>query len=351
MKRVLALCSLLLFAWALAPLAAYAQNSDGSFNLVTSPLPINLKAKPGSTVVTDIRVKNGNTNTEKLKVTLMKFNAYGEEGKPGLADREAGDDYFDWVSFSPNVFEAPSNEWITIKMTINLPKSAAFGYYYAVIFSRADEAPKPQAKQSVLVGSTAVLVLLEADVPNAKRTANIVSFSVGKKSYEFLPAEFTVKIKNSGNIHLIPTGNIFISRGGKNVAILSVNDASGNVLPGSNRIFTTAWKDGFPSYVTKEAGGKIVNDDKGKPVKSLTWDISKINNLRFGHYTARLLLAYDDGVRDVPLEASLSFWVIPWRIIGGALVIFALVITGLWSNLKKIYIRIRKRGGKHEKVS
>lgn len=351
MKRAYLLLSLLLSSVMLTPAAAFAQTNDGSFNLVTSPLPINLKGKPGTIITTDIRVKNGNQKTEKLKVTLMKFSAYGEEGKPSLADREAGDDYFDWVSFSPSVFDAAPEEWMTIKMTIILPKTAAFGYYYAAIFSRAQDAPKPQAKQSVLIGSTAVLVLLEADVPNAKRAANIASFNLNKKTYEFLPADFSIKIKNTGNIHLIPTGNIFISRGGKNIATLSVNDAAGNVLPGSNRIFTASWKDGFPSYVNKEAGGKVVTDDKGKSVTSLQWDTSKINNLRFGHYTAKLLMAYDDGSKDVPLEASISFWVIPWRILGGALVVVTLLITGLWSNLKKIYLRIRKRKVKNEKVS
>ena len=351
MKRTLSLVIVLLFSWFILPVVTYAQTNEGSFNLVTSPLPINLKAKPGTSVSADIRVKNGNAATEKLKVTLMKFNAYGEEGKPGLTDREAGDDYFDWVSFSPSVFDAPPNEWITVKMTINLPKTAAFGYYYAAIFSRANEAPKPQAKQSILIGSTAVLVLLDADVPNAKRAASIVSFSADKKSYEFLPAAFTVKIKNDGNVHLVPNGTIFISRGGKTVAALSINDAAGNVLPGSNRIFTASWKDGFPSYVTKEADGKVVTDKNGNAVQSLKWDMSKLNNLRFGKYTARLLAVYDDGTKDVPLEATVSFWVIPWRIIGGFLIIAALVITGLWSNLKKLYARIRKLKGKHEKTS
>ncbi len=292
-----------------------AQANDGSFNLVTSPLPINLKAKPGTSVTTDIRVKNGNTTTEKLKVTLMKFTAFGDEGKPGLADRETADDYFDWVSFSPDIFDARPDEWVTVRMTINLSKSAAFGYYYAAVFSRANEPAKPKDKQNVIVGSTAVLVLLDADVPNAKREVNVISFSADKKSYEFLPATFTIKLKNTGNVHVIPTGNIFITRGGKSVATLSVNSASGNILPGSNRIFTTAWDEGFPVYAQKEAGGKVLLDNNGKPSQSLSWDLSKVSKLRFGHYNARLLMAYDDGIRDVPLEANLSFWIVPWRLI------------------------------------
>jgi len=315
---------------------ASAQTTEG-FNLVTSPLPINLQANPGSTVSADIKVKNGATKTEKLKVSLMKFSAYGEEGKPSIQDRAAGDDYFDWVTFSPDVFDAPPNEWITVKMTIKLPPSAAFGYYYAAVFSRANAVKPSSTKENVLVGSTAVLVLLDAKVPGAKRTATIASFSADKHLYEFLPSNFTVKVKNSGNVHLIPTGNIFIKRGSKNVATLTINSAAGNILPNSNRIFTTSWTDGFPAYSGKISNGKVVLDKDNKPVQGLKWDWSKASRLKFGRYTAHLVMAYDNGSRDVPLEATVSFWVIPVRII-----IFS-IITLVVPTALVIFLIIKNR--------
>jgi hypothetical protein len=292
----------------------------GAFNIVTSPLPISISGKPGSTLSADIRIKNGGSTTEKLKVTLMKFSAYGDEGKPAIADREPGDDYFDWVTFSPSLFDAEPNEWKTIKMTIKLPQTAAFGYYYAAAFSRANEV-KPNGKQNVLLGSTAVLVLVDAKVPNAKRSAEILSFTTNKKAYEFLPVSFGIKVRNNGNVHLVPTGNIIISRGNKEVARLSVNSASGNVLPTSNRIFNVDWGDGFPNYAARTVAGKTVLDKNGKTQTQLQWDINKISHLRFGRYTAHLIMVYDDGTKDVPLEATISFWVIPWRLLALLLII------------------------------
>src|SRR4051812_20580595 len=94
-------------------------------NLTTSPLPINLSMNPGSTTSTDLRIQNSSNKTQRIKVSLMKFSAYGESGKPALQTRQPGDDYFDWVSFSPAVFDAPPNQWMSVKMTINAPKSAA----------------------------------------------------------------------------------------------------------------------------------------------------------------------------------------------------------------------------------
>src|SRR5581483_10292385 len=126
-------------------------------DLTTSPLPISLSVLPGNSVTTDVRVKNEGATTQQLKVSLMKFTAYGESGKPALKDREPGDDYFDWVSFSPSSFSAPPGQWQTIKMTISTPKTAAFGYYYAVVFT--PQTAKPTGRGNVLIGSTAVLVL------------------------------------------------------------------------------------------------------------------------------------------------------------------------------------------------
>jgi hypothetical protein len=324
--------------------------ADTGLNLVTSPLPINLVTTPGSTVSAQLKVKNGGDQPETLNVGLMKFSAYGDEGKPRLLDREKGDDYFDWVSFSDNDFVVNPNEWKTITMNIKVPPTAAFGYYYAVTFSRKSEMNAGGPRATKVVGATATLVLLEVRVPNAVRKIEVLQFSTPQQIYEFLPVTFNIKLKNSGNVHVVPTGNIFIDRFGekKDTAILIVNDLKGNVLPDSNRIFESSWTDGFPVYQEKTTDNQtVVTDKNGKPITQLKWDFSQVPKLRWGKYTANLLLVYDDGTHDVPIEGSLSFWVIPWRIIGGGLAVLLLVLRGLYSMIrepiKKIVDRKKKR--------
>lgn len=320
--------------------APTTQAQSSGVNLTTSPLPITLSMTPGATSVTDVRVQNSSNQTQKIKVTLMKFGAYGEEGKPALQERQPGDDYFDWVSFSPSSFDAPPKQWTTVKMTIKTPKTAAFGYYYAVVFSPADQTPAGEG--NVLLGSSAVLVLLDVKSPNAKRSAKIADFSVDRKSYEFLPVDFSVRLRNDGNVHLKPGGTIYIKRGGKQVAAIPFNPGSGNILPGSYRVYTSSWDDGFPVYVAKEDNGKILTKD-GKPVRELRWDFSKLPDLKFGRYTANLLVVYDDGTRDVPLEATVSFWVVPWRlilyafiiIVGPALIVYLIMRRRFKRRLEK----------------
>ncbi len=325
------LAGLLILVIAFLPiLGARAQNSDPeALNITTSPLPISLVAQPGETVKTELRVKNSGTKPETLKVGLMKFAAYGEEGKPELKDREPGDDYFDWVSFSTTQFSALPNEWKDLTMTITIPSSAAFGYYYAVTFQRANPKNPQDAQATAILGGSATLVLLDVQSPNARRELQLTGFSTSKRTYEFLPASFTIKLKNVGNVHAAPTGTIYISRGSEQIDTIKVNDGKGNILPSSGRIFTAEWMNGFPNYEDKVANGVVVQKN-GQAEKVLSWKLSQLKNIRIGKYTAHLTMVYDDGQRDVPLDAQVDFWVIPWRalalIVGLPMLIVGIII-------------------------
>ena len=336
----------------LMPVAAGAAESK-PLNLVTSPLPISLSVAPGAVVTSDLRVKQAGPNTEHLKVTLMKFSAFGDEGKPRLLDRGPGDDYFDWVKFDKPAFDAPSNVWQNIKMTISVPKSAAFGYYYAVVFSRAgdDKAPTGEAQPTAAYnGGSAVLVLLDAKVPNAKRELSLASFATKHRVYEFLPSEFDVKLKNTGNVHAVPHGNIFIMSGNKQVASLDLNDAQGNILPGSGRLFPIEWQDGFPHNEKVTEDGKVKLDKHNNPVMHLVWSnggggASEVApHLRFGYYTAHLFAVYDDGTRDVPMEATVGFWVIPWRFLLAVLLVILLIGAGVYAATRGAVRGVRTIG-------
>ena len=314
-RRILTLGALFVFLLT-GSATAQAQSSDGSLRLVTSPLPINLITEPNTTISTPLRIQNLGTDTETLKLTLMKFKAYGSEGAPKLLDREPGDDFLNWVHFSEETFQVKPNEWKTITATFTVPNNAAFGYYYALVFSRSDEKTDVRPGETALTGGTAILVLLEAKVPNAKREVTVSNFQIEKSWYEFLPATFTVNLQNTGSVHIAPRGNLFIGREGeKEIAILEVNQDKGSILPDSGRTFTLNWDDGFLRYKDKVEDGKVVHNEDGSVAKVLDWNWKDAAKLRFGKYQAKLLLIYDDGKRDVPLEGVVTFWVMPWRLV------------------------------------
>ncbi|TXH06770.1 MAG: hypothetical protein E6Q06_04955, partial [Candidatus Moraniibacteriota bacterium] len=47
---------------------------EGALRIITSPLPISLVALPGTTVTTELKVKNAGTEAETLKIDILKFN-------------------------------------------------------------------------------------------------------------------------------------------------------------------------------------------------------------------------------------------------------------------------------------
>ena len=329
--------------------AATPANPDG-FNILTSPLPIKLTTDPGRTVTADLRMKNLGTKPETIKVGLMKFGATGELGQPNIADITAKDEYGKWVSFSPSQFVAQPNVWNTVKMTINVPSDAALGYYMAVTFSRASQI---NVKAANFKGAVATLVLLDVKSGNAQRKLELVDFSVDHGVYEYLPVNFNIRVKNSGNIHLSPVGNIYIEHRGKPVTNVTFNEAGGSVLPKSNRQFKVRWTSGFPVYKDKLVNGKPVPGKNAEPQQELKWNLGDASKFRFGKYTAKLLVVYDNGKQDVPVESVVSFWVLPWKLMLIALLILLLVVFGLWSSgrsllgsAKRGASKVRKHGKK-----
>lgn len=339
MNRFLFFVSFVFFSF---PVSVFAQSSD--FRLVTSPALINMRAVPGSEVSANIKIKNDGPEPERLRVSVMKFDAHGTSGAPRIMDPEPGDESVSWVSFPENEFDLTPGQWKTVPMTVSLPESAAFGYYYAIVFSRAEDGPDPAPGETGLSGGAAILVLLEAEIPNARRQAEVVSFGSDRFVYEFLPVDFFVHIENTGSVHLAPRGNIFVGRvGADETAILEVNVDRGNILPGSSREFRSSWVEGFPVYDSLVEDGAVVRDMSGDVVTRLSWDSWDLSRIRIGKYRAKLLLVYDDGLRDVPIERVVEFWVIPWRILAIAVVMSILLLAGLKSLFGSVVRKISRK--------
>lgn len=323
---------------------AIAQGSGGS-NLTTSPISANLAGKPGSSVSTTLQVENNEPTPVRINVQLETFKADGTSGEAEVYPAPANADYIKWVHFSQSSFIAQPNIWVPVTMTIDLPSYASLGYYYAVVF-------KPQVStvsnntQSVIKSGNAILILLDAQTANAKPQLQLSSFTASRKLFEYLPINFSVVIKNTGNIYLPPTGDIFISKDSSfksNITSIPINSAGGNVLPNSSREFDLTWTNGFPVFQPKTIAGQKIVDKNGKLVQQLQWNFSNANNLRFGRYYAKLVMAYNNGSMDVPVVATLSFWVIPWKILSVAAILIILLVIGLYTSGHRIADRTYRK--------
>lgn len=320
------------------------------FNYNISPPSVAVETIPGEPITVDIRIQNEGTTTENITTKLMKFTPQGDSGIPDLRNLESTDDFGRWATISPATFAAEPNVWETVHLTIKPPKTAAFGYYYAIQFSRAESSQIKERGKYNVVGSIASLVLLDVKAAGAVRKVNVAEFSTKAKVQEFLPVNFNVKLKNVGNTHVGVRGTISISKNGKQVGQIDVNSSKGYILPNSFRNFTTSWNDGTPLHVAqKDLVGKPVIGTDSLPVTKLSWDNFSTSKLRFGKYNARLVMIYNDGKGDVSTEARLSFWVIPWRVIVPLILVSLLVLAGIWALfIRPAYRRFKKKQPTYE---
>jgi hypothetical protein len=281
------------------PPAAGPDNAPGTGQaLEISPPVMNLTADPGQTITRELNLRD--VSTGKLVVTgeVNDFMADGEEGIPKLL-LEAGEDspysLKAWVAPLPRMTLDPK-QVRSLPITIKVPANAAPGGYYGVIRFTATP-PELEGQGVSLSASLGSLVLLTVN-GDAKEGLEVEEYKTlrngqAKNIFESKPINFLARLKNTGRVHQQPLGKITVKdMFGKHVADTFFNQPPRNILPDSIRKFEVALDE-------TELGKKML----------------------FGRYTADLTVTY--GSKDQTTTDTLTFWVIPYRLI--ALVIIALV--------------------------
>ncbi len=310
-------------------------------NLTLSPISLQLEVDPGKSKSGEIKIRNNSTEPEALKVSFATFS-FNEATQQINLNSQNNETFLQWISVDQPEFVVQPAEWSTINVTFAPPPEASLGYYFAVILNRASE--PAEGGTTKISGAPAVLVLTNVVSPLAQRELQLDSFKVPKVWVEFLPQQFLLNIRNSGNVHLPPTGNIFIDSGNKkDIAVLSINPNNSLILPNSSREYTVTWNDGFPKWIDETEKDQPVLDENGQPKQKLEWNFAEADRFRIGKYTAHLLLVYDNGERDVPIESFVSFWVIPWRISIAVIIVSIFFLLGIRSTLAGVFRSFKRK--------
>jgi hypothetical protein len=319
--------------FAVSKVAAAAD--EGEFSLQVSPSPLVMTLKPNETKTIDLKIRNTGSHAEKLKIAIRGFTVDKSNGELKFDD-DGRSEVASWVSFNAPNFTVQSGQWYSEKVTFSVPKNAGFSYSFAFVINRQDTSENTDPGRQ-LKGTVAVFSLINIDRPGAVRQLQVASFRSSESLYEYLPAKLSIELKNTGNTIVQPAGNVFIQRGPDDkepTSVLPVNKNNGYILPGSVRTLAVDWDDGFQVLRPATNGGATE--------EQLTWNWSNLSHLRIGRYTAKLVAVYNDGTRDVPIVGEISFWVFPWKLLLGLLVVFALIFVGLWTSIKRLS-RLTKR--------
>lgn len=314
---------------------AAAQTGNGEFFLQVSPSPLVSTLKPGQATTLELKIRNAGTQTENLKIAPRAFII--KDDQQVELDDTRQPEVAGWIKFGEPTFSIKPGQTYTQKVTMNVPKDAGFSYSFALVVSRAQNT-EPEGGSAALKGSVAIFTLINIDRPGATRKLEVTKFTTSKGVYEYLPAEFNVDFKNTGNTIVQPAGSIFVQRGSDDkqpLNTVAVNTGNGYILPGYTRTLRTNWDNGFPV-------DRVTTNADGSTSTNTDWNWANFGNIRFGQYTAKLVAIYNDGQRDIPITSEVTFWVIPWKILLGVFVVLLLVGFGIWSMVSKV-VRLGKR--------
>lgn len=298
--------------------ATPSANQNVGQALEIAPPVLNLKADPGEVVKTTISLRDVSTSPLVVRNQINDFVAAGEDGTPKLLIDENGNaqsspySLKDWVQPLPQ-FTLQPREVNQLPVTIRVPANAAPGGYYAVVRFTASP-PGLDGNGVSLSASLGTLILLRVN-GDAKEGMKVEEFSATKNGspnwlFESAPINFITRLKNEGSSHEQPTGQAAVKdMFGNAVANINFNLSRNNILPGSIRKFE-------------------------QPL-----DSSVIGNrVLFGRYTADLTMSY--GTQGQTMTASTSFWVIPYRLIGFAILLIIIAFVVIRIALKRYTERV-----------
>jgi len=309
----------------------YAQ--DYTKGLVAAPPYLSENVGEGVKLTEDIRVSNHRDTDENLIVESREVSI-DENGNFYLPagfenDYTSTFEKNGWLTFTPKEFFLRSGESQMVHVEVQIPSGLPTqGYYLDIAIST-----KPSESKDLKVGLTPEIVIPIAINYIGKggeiRELEIVSFKTDKVFYEYLPVNFITHITNKGNVHLIPVGQIFVSRDKQfqdNIASIQFNESNQRIFYNAGRIFENKWEEGF---LVKEEGKLQIN-----------WQ--KLGLFRIGKYYAQLNLAWDGETGKKFVTAETSFWVFPWKLF---LIIVGIILLFVFIRKSRKYLKDRKNRG------
>lgn len=276
----------------------FAQEKQNQVGLSVSPLNFEFSANPGETIENKIKVSNPTQKTVSVKMEVEDFTAMGEEGEVKVEEQH--DHTYSlkkWVTVNPLEFTLTPGDSRVVSFKIVVPQNAEPGGKYGSILATVTGIVSPTGTGASIQPKVGALVLLSVSGKIVEKL-DIKEFSAPKLS-EKGPIKFALRFENKGTVHLRPRGIVTITDiFGKKLADLEIPQK--NVLPGAVRKVEVQW--------------------------NKKW--------LFGRYQATFVGNY--GSQNTPISATLTFWVIPWKISLVVIVVLILILAIIIRTRKKI---------------
>lgn len=300
LKKRLLIATTLVFVFSVIGVAT-AQELQRTFTVVNPT--IDVKLNPGAYTQGTTKVINQSNAPLTFDISVQDYIVSDTAGTPQILPPNTLSNKYSaaaWIGVSPAQFTLKPGQTQVVNYYVQIPSYAKPGGHYAAIVTK----PQVQGVENATGGvvNTQIGSLFYVTVNGPVQESATVSKFFTNFLHEYGPIDVLTQIRNMGDLHIAPKGTVKVTG-------LFFNQSQD--LPTHN-IFPEAARD-----FTNKFG----------------------NMFMFGPYKAQLTASYGQS-GNLPLVASLTFWVFPWRL---TIVIILIIIAAVLGM--KYY---KKRKGQHK---
>lgn len=238
--------------------------------------------KPTSFKVTVSNITRAPVPVKSTASALVPFEDIQDQDKSMF-------DASGWFKVTEPAFILQPKQTREVAVTVLAPNGAEPGGHYATLFFQPLVPAQSASANTAYLGSKVGVLMLLVVKGNIERQLSLQDINVPLVQ-QTGPVDLNVPIKNSGTVHLMPTGNIEITDiTGRRIDTIALPPTL--VLPKTTKLLTVPW------------------DNKG----------------RIGVFKAKVTAVY--GPTHTKMSAgSRGFWIVPW--FWGGIIIFLLTAGG-----------------------
>ena len=240
-----------------------------------SPTRFVLQMNPGEQRTVEIQVasREGKKNSYEIGVEDFSVTNDGTDEIQFYGNGSGPFSAKSWITPAQKKFTLEHGDRAFVPIKISIPANAAVGDHYSLVtFQRAQGEEGGMGFNIIPRVGALLLITVNGDLV---RQGTLENFTSSSRLYWSLPAKFSLQYRNTGTVHIVPTGHVEI----KNIFGIAIDDV--------------AIKDW---YVLRNSLRR----------REILWQ----PHFALGYYTATLFLDDKEGQAHID-PIVLSFWMVP----------------------------------------